>query len=366
VNLDIRVCSTGSEFHSLREPWNALMGRSERRSLFLTWEWLEACRQTVFLGARLRIVGCFEGSDLVGAAPLVQRRAWYYGVPVTELSFLGDPLSDRQFFLDAKGDGVATARICEYLATNPFGVDLLRLEQLPLDSPTILIAQRYFSRVEVEQSSELPFVPMAPHWSEFEKRLEPKFRSEMRTRPKVFDSIGEWNLQHVRDSGVSEMLDQISQVELSSAKASRGRAFFGVRENLECIRCFLSLASGAAVVPILSTLSISGRSVAYLLAFLYDDKYHAYNMAYLPEHRKGSPGKYVMHQAIRHAHDCGAGEFDFLRGGFFMKREWKPSIRTNCRCVHFYSAFPGNLLRWAVFKARPRIKARFSSPSKHR
>jgi CelD/BcsL family acetyltransferase involved in cellulose biosynthesis len=361
MSSDVRVCTTLDEFSRLRGPWAELTRNAGARSLFLTWDWLHACLQAGVERGVPAIVCVYEGERLIGAAPLVRRRARYYGVPVTETVFLGDPRSDRQFFLDGSDGANATSRIWQFLAANPFRSTLLRLEQVPEESETLARGRTVVPEMEVEVASRLPYVPLKPSWAEFELTLDRKFRSEMRTRSKVFDALGSWQVAHLNGVTVLQHLEEIARVELDSAKSERGHAFFQKPGNMACLRTFIETSAGTDVVPVLSLLRITDRVVAYLLGFLYDRKYHAYNMAFLPEYRKGSPGKFVMHQALRYAHEAGATEFDLLRGEFFMKHEWKPALRQNVRCVRFSRSALGQALRWAVFHLRPRLKRRLAA-----
>jgi CelD/BcsL family acetyltransferase involved in cellulose biosynthesis len=298
----------------------------------------------------------YEGERLVGGAPLITRRARYYGIPVSETVFLGEPRSDRQFFLDSSTQGAATSRIWQFLSANPFRSALVRLEQVPEESDTVTLGRAVVHDLEVEVASRLPYVPLKSSWAEFEGTLDRKFRSEMRTRTKVFDSFGAWDLVHVQGAEVLRYLEEIGRVELASAKSERDQAFFRQPESMACLRLFLEMTTEADVIPVLSMLRIANRIAAYLLGFVYDGRYHAYNMAFLPEYRKGSPGKFVMHEALKFAHEIGAAEFDLLRGEFFMKHEWKPCVRQNVRCVRFSHSPLGQSLRLAVFRFRPRLK----------
>jgi CelD/BcsL family acetyltransferase involved in cellulose biosynthesis len=191
--------------------------------------------------------------------------------------------------------------------------------------------------------------------------LDRKFRSEMRTRTKVFDGFGTWNLVHIQGSDVLRHLQEIARVESESTKKDRGHAFFQKPWHLACLKRFIEASAGSEVVPVISELRISDETAPYLLGFEYDRKYHAYNMAFVPQYRRGSPGKFVMHQALRYAHDAGLTEFDLLRGASFMKLEWKPGVRENVRCVRFSRSPLGRSLRWAVFQARPLLKNELAS-----
>jgi CelD/BcsL family acetyltransferase involved in cellulose biosynthesis len=310
--------------------------------------------------AELRVVCLWDGPRLAAAAPLVRRRTTYYGVPVTELAFLGDPLSDRQYFLAATD--AALEDLWRFLSANPFEADLVRLEQVPAGCATVVSGTRVLPGIAVEAGATLPYLALDGDWASFERNLTKKFRSEMRTRAKVLDSWGHWDVVHLRGGDVRKRLPALAEVEAASAKAARGYAFLSEPSHLELLGHVADAGvcgEGAPIDCALSALQVGGNIVAYLLGLLYHDRYHAYNTAYLPAFAKGSPGKYVLHQTIRFAYDSGIREFDFLRGDFFMKREWDPSLRRNCRVVHAYPGLRGSLLRFGVFGVRPVIKQRF-------
>lgn len=361
MSSDVRVCTTVDEFDRLRGPWTELTRNAGARSLFLTWEWLNACSLSVAKADQLAIVCVYEGRDLVAAVPLVRRCARYYGIPVTETVFLGDPLSDRQFFLDGSDAGTATSRIWQFLSTNPFRSTLLRLEQVPEGSMTVARGKELISGLEVEVASSLLYVPLKSSWADFELTLDSKFRREMRSRTRVFDAFGPWDMTHLLGAAVKDHIREIARVELSSTRGAQGRALFRDADQAACLAMFVDTVAGTDIEPVLSLLRIKGRIAAYALTFLYDRTLHAYNWAFLPEYRKGSPGKFVVHQVFRYAHGLGASEFDLLRGDYFMKREWKPLERKNVRCALFSTSPKAQALRWAVFHVRPRLKRWFAN-----
>ncbi len=356
--LAIKVVDAAAEFRALRERWNALATTSAERSVFVTWQWLSAWWEAFSPPAALAIVCVVDGDELVAAAPLMRRRARYYGAPVTEVTFVGDGASDRQFFLDRSG-GEATDHLWKFLLANPFHATLLRLEQVPADSRTIGRGAALDAGLCVEEASRLPFLSTGMGWAAFEKTLTKKFKSEMRTRTKVFDSFGAWKLDHLRGPVVRERLERMAEVEQASAKAVKGWSFLAAPRHRRLLELLVD-AAAPEVEPVLSWLTIDGRAAAYLFGFCFDGKQHAYNTAYAPEFRKGSPGKWIVHEAIRVAFESGAREFDFLRGEFFMKNEWSPEVRTNVRAVSFHPGVLGGALRLLVFRARPFVKKRLA------
>jgi CelD/BcsL family acetyltransferase involved in cellulose biosynthesis len=356
VALTLRVCRTPEELTSLASEWRQLDEAASARSPFLTWEWLSAWWSQCRGAAEPAVVAAYDGAALVGAVPLVRRRRQYYRVPVIELSFMGDPASDRQFFLDRTPDGSATDAIWHFLLTNPLRVHLLRLEQVPEDSLTARRAAGLSHGPNVEVASRLPYIAIAADWPTYEKGLSRKFRSEMRTRPKVFEAAGPWRLEHVRGPAAAQWITRLAEVEVASHKMDGGRAFLATDAHRALLTTFAAASVPGRVECVVSLLIVNEKVEAYLYGFISDGKYHAYNMAFLPTLAKGSPGKYLMHETIRFAFEAGLREFDFLRGESYMKDKWDPALRANVRIVHFYPGLRGPLLRWLVFRLRPAIK----------
>jgi CelD/BcsL family acetyltransferase involved in cellulose biosynthesis len=356
VALTLRVCRTPDELSSLAADWRQLDEAAVARSPFLTWEWLSAwwthCRED----AEPAVVTAYDGTTLVGAVPLVKRRRAYYRVPVVELAFMGDPASDRQFILDRTADGAATDAIWQFLLTNPLRVDMLRLEQVPEDSRTATRSQAFGNGPVVEVASRLPFIEIKESWATYEKGLSRKFRSEMRTRPKVFEAAGPWRLDFVRGPAAADWVARLAEVEIASHKMDGGRAFLATDAHRALLTAFAAASTPGRVECVVSALIVNDKVEAYLYGFIADGKYHAYNMAFLPTLAKGSPGKYLMHETIRFVFEAGCREFDFLRGESYMKDKWDPALRANVRIVHFYPGIRGAALRWMVFTARPAIK----------
>jgi CelD/BcsL family acetyltransferase involved in cellulose biosynthesis len=357
VALTLRVCRTPEELSSLAADWRQLDEAAVARSPFLTWEWLSAWWSHCSGAAEPAVITAYDGTMLVGAVPLVKRRRQYYRVPVVELAFMGDPAADRQFFLDRSADGSATDAIWQFLLTNPLRVHLLRLEQVPEESPTARRAEALAGGPNVEVASRLPFIEIKETWATFEKGLSRKFRSEMRTRPKVFEAAGPWRLEHVRGAAAAAWVPRLAEVEVASHKMEGDRAFLAVDAHRALLTEFAAASSPSRAECVASLLVVNETLEAYLYGFIYDGKYHAYNMAFLPTLAKGSPGKYLMHETIHFAFDAGCREFDFLRGESYMKDKWDPALRANVRIVHFYPGPRGALLRWLVFRLRPAIKA---------
>jgi CelD/BcsL family acetyltransferase involved in cellulose biosynthesis len=367
MSYRVHEITSPREFAALAPAWDECLESMDVPNPFLTSAWLQAWWEAFGQDYELYVpLVVAEDERLLAAAPLCRHRQSYYGIPLTELCFLGDSTSDRQEFLIRNGrraDGLREhvakplATLWDHLRRQVRGITIMRLEQLPMDSPTLAVGRGTNPRLETEPASFLPFVSIDGSWEDFEKSLRKKFRSEMRTRTKVFDSWGSWEFTLRKGTEVEDRLEELIALENRSAKAGQGYAFLCRPENVHFLRGFLARAM-PEVEPWLSQLSVSGELVAYLLGFVHGGVYHAYNIAHAPGREKGSPGKWVIHQTIRRCHEAELRGFDFLRGATFIKERWRSQPRRNDRAVWFYAGLRGALLRQAVFRVRPWLKRR--------
>ena len=92
--------------------WAALMARAATDGLFLSWDWLTDWWESFggILGNDPMILGCYRGAELVGIAPLYQRRLMRGGVvPTHSLQMMGFSWRDREPLISEYLDVIAAA-----------------------------------------------------------------------------------------------------------------------------------------------------------------------------------------------------------------------------------------------------------------
>lgn len=356
MNVAIREIDRFDDFLDLAPRWDALLARSACPSMFLSSAWLSAWWRAFGAGQNLRIVCVYSDGELLAAAPLCARRARYYGVRLKETCFLGDHTSDRQDLLCDTETPAVLADLWHHLRTHPRGCDILRLEEIPAGSPALAAGRAAWPALEVENSSLLPFLKIDRTWPDYEATLTSKFRSDLRTRHKKFAQWGQWKLEVIQGASIADHLDGIVAVERASHKPGRGAAFFLQADNV----AFFSnlLASSGDIEPVLLSLTVDGRMIGYAMGWVYGGSFHGYNTAFDQHYTDGSVGKWLIHRTIEYAHERGLSGFEFLRGASAMKHRWNPQDTQNVRAVGFQPLPVPQLLRFAVFRARPWIKRR--------
>lgn len=341
-------------FQALERSWNECLAGMPGGNPFLCHQWLRAWWDVYGRDAQLMVLVVRDGPLILAAAPLMRTRGRYYGVAMDQILFIGTETCDRLGFLCRGPQREPLRAIWRQLRASCRGRTLVRLEGVPQEHPMLAAAEGLPGLWAEETSSRLPYIPIDRTWEQYRKGLTHKFRSEMRTRPKVFAAWGDWRLDTCRGEQVRPHLDDLAAVERASSKTEADAAFLASSRNREFLGRLLAVDD--PVEPVLLRLLIDDRLVAYVVGFVHGGVFCAYNTAYLPGFEKGSPGKWIMDRAVEFAFAEKLREFDFLRGQFSYKERWQPRLRLSRRRVLFASDPLGWALRAMVFEVRPRLK----------
>lgn len=354
INIEVVDCDN-QRFKDLRPEWNDLLKRSYSNTIFLTWEWLYSWWLVYFKNKELNII-CVrdDNNKLIGIAPLFIHETKYYKVPVVELSFLGDKVSDRQDFIIDKKHPEVYETIIGYLFTKK-NWDIARLEQVPEWS--LLLSHKQFNKAyEIEMESRLPFLDISLDWGTYSKGLSKKFKRDLNHKYNVLKREGEWKFANITNPiSIEGELEKIFKIEMDSKKKTAGYALFADERARHFHKEFSKYCMENGCLSI-SYIKLNGSPISYLLGYRHNNKYLAYNMAYNPEYYRASPGKLVLHETLKHCFDKNLQEFDFLRGDTYIKNLWTEKKRTNYRIVFFNRGLRAKLLKTVVFGIRPIIK----------
>lgn len=359
ATFETQVITDPRQFGELRTEWNQLLQRSTTNTIFLTWEWLYTWWKVFGDGTELFIilVRDVEGA-LIGAAPLLIRRSNYYKFPVREMIFIGMGQADRQDFIVADDDYQIVHDILSKIHENISQWDIVNLEQIPSDS---FLAKSEFIRafrMEKEFSSLCPYVRMEGGWEEYFKSLSKKFRRDIKHKTNRIARFGRWAFETERSpDDVETLVESMELIERTSRKSSTQKAFFAPIGARDFILKFCKLCQQNDWLDF-SRITLNDKPIAYLLGFLYGNKYCAYNMAFSEDFHEASPGKLLLNEKIKWCfeHIDIAEEFDFLRGDTYIKALWTSDNRVHLRIVLFKNSLYSKVIRFAVFHIRPAIK----------
>ena len=359
-DLKIATICDVENFKTLRSEWDALLQKSFSNGLFLTWEWVYSWWKAYHTKKELNII-CVRNNHnyLIGIAPLFIHKTKYYKANVSELTFIGDLSSDRQdFIVDKKYPEVYKLIVSSILAKTNWTI--VRLEQIPEWSCLVTDAKKD-RRYELEETSYLPFIKIHSDWEIFYKGLSSKFKRDLNHKNNVLKREGVWEYKTINHlDNIEDKLKFFFEIELKSRKNNTGRALFADKRAMYFQQLFSKYGSDRGWLS-LSCINLNNNPVSYLIGYIYDNKYIAYNTAYLPEYYRASPGKLILNETIKYCFKQKLSEFDFLRGATDVKSRWTKTNRTNYRIIIFNKGLKGSILRLAVFVIRPFLKKQMNN-----
>lgn len=357
--FETAVITDSSQFYALKDEWNSLLQKSHTNTIFLTWEWVYTWWEVFGEGGDLFIITVRnEKGELVGIAPLFIKKTKYYKFPVKEITFIGIGHSDRQDFIILKNDTAIIKEIVSKIYEGKDKWDIVHLDQIPSASLLVSGCLSMNFKPEIEFSSLCPYLNIENDWENYFNSLDRRFRYDIRTKTKQLNNLGRYEFKLVRRvNNIGELLTYIEDIEIKSKKNNTEEAFFSVGKNKYFLSKFLTLSMGNNWLAF-STLTVDNNLLAYSLGFIFNNIHYGYNTAYDINYHKYSPGKIVINETIKWFFENKnvIKMFDFSRGGTDIKAKWTSEVQKHLRIVFFNKSLYSNLIKYAVFRVRPRIK----------
>jgi CelD/BcsL family acetyltransferase involved in cellulose biosynthesis len=350
ASLRAQLIASLDEVLSLEWEWAALLGGSDVRNPFLTWEWLSSwllCfgedNQPWFITVR------DPSGSLVGVAPFVRWTRFRRGVPVREVGFAGAGRAapDHLDLVARAGAEPAVAdAVLAYLHRSRLRFDVMRCEGTRADAALVVRLMR-----DVRPSHRLvdeevcPYARLPASWDEYLARRRTGMRKELRRRARrLAEDHPTTVLRRVDDEAALEpAMDSL--VSLHSARFPPSGGAFGEPGFERFHRLVARRFLGAGWLR-LYLLQVEGRDVAAKYGFSYGGRFWSYISGYDPSLAHYSLSSQLHAHAIREAIEEGLGEFDFLRGDEPYKRDWADGRRVDLNLT-----IPARADVWAVVLA---------------
>ena len=184
----ISGCTISSD---LRPMWDSLLLRSKSNTIFLTWEWMASWWESYGCNHELFILMVWNrDQELIAICPLYLTKRRCYGIPLSEIRFIGDGSRDS-VYLDVivaeDKEREAITCILKYLTLHQDEWHVCRLNTIPYTSPNQeIISRRAAENDFLVQQNEITssFVDVPGDWKSYEKLIQPRFRSRLRSRTK--------------------------------------------------------------------------------------------------------------------------------------------------------------------------------------
>ena len=326
---------TTDEFLNLRRRWDDLFAVARPLSPFLTWEWMYAwwlCYGRSDPNTHLAMVTVSDGPDLVALLPTCVRPSRFVGTGLRTLTFLGTrPESSDYLDLihrdprDTDVWGVILETVRSHLRLDRIRLDaVLDTSMTATRVPALAAAAGLSCRTSHQQTC--PYLPIDGEWNDYLLGRGARFRQNLRRRTRrLFErnATFDWVTEPTDLAGTVRTLFDLHHRRFAR-KGTSTRFLFQTRGAFHT-RVSRWLLDRDALR--LFRLRVEGKTVAALYCVTHSGRLFFYQSGLDPAWEPYSAGTVLMGQVLRHAHDHGLSEFDFLRGGEAYKFQWTTHAR---------------------------------------
>ena len=201
-----------------------------------------------------------------------------------------------------------------------------------------------------------PYIPLPESYEAPQKRVDSKFKANLRRRRKRLEEKGKVTFERVEGGeALTRLLEEGLLLENSGWKGRGGTAII----QDQATRGFYSeLARTAADLKSLALyfMRLDGRAVGFHYALEYAGRYLLLKPAYDEAIKECSPGQLLMDEVLKACVQRGLPEFDFLGPDMPWKRDWTDQVRQHTWLYVFRNSGYGRLLREGKFRVVPAAK----------
>jgi CelD/BcsL family acetyltransferase involved in cellulose biosynthesis len=370
--VEVRCVEDTQGLQSLEPQWNALLGRSDSDSVFMTWEWVWTFWEVY--GARYRplVLVASEAGRVVGIAPLmVGRGSGRLTRSLRYLMFIGQNEDVTPEYLDffierGREEEVAEA-LCLALVGEQRGAwDLVRLERVLRSSPNLgticAVLQHHGVPLERTAAVDCPYATLPGSWERYLASRSKHFRKRVGYNLRRLEREGPLALLHVEsDVSLDKAYEEL--VRLNRERWGEAGESFQSERYVAFHRrvCERLLRRGWLLMVLLK---VGERVGAAKYDYVYGGKVWGNQGGWLREYEKHEIGNVLLGMLIEHGIEQGCREYDFLGGEADYKRRWGDGARvmddyagwnTTARAQAFRAGQRGR--DWLASRAAPWVRA---------
>lgn len=298
-------------FQKKREEWNNFLDSSDLNSIFLSHEWFFSWTQCLSENNTPEILFFRNKSgDLCGIAPLMRDGE--------TLRFLASrEVTDYCDLISCRGNrAVFYEGLLKYLSENYPGLKNIELVNIKNSSPTLTflprLAGKFGFSCAIREAEVAPILELPSTYENYLDLLNRKNRHELRRKLRRMESLEKVQIKKIQN--IKDLKFSVDAfIKLHKASGPEKERFWkkpGMEDFFSEVihRFFLK---GWVELNLLYAKDIL---LAVLLNFSYLDKIYFYNVAYIRDFVKYSPGIYLFDASIRQAISEKKKHADFLRG----------------------------------------------------
>lgn len=370
TQLSVRVQRGGPELvEQIAGEWRRLCDESGDEEVFYRPEWAQAYLQAFDPKAEAVMISAWAGERLRGILPLVRRRTFVSGFPITTLTIPANVHSLRASLTVCLGEEGAVVLKALWQATKNLPqwdlIDVANVVEGSALDRMVALAQADGYRTACKRTSQTLYLPIEtsagastpeksgaqPPWL---SGTRPKFRSHLRRAKRQLEEQGTLELKHY-SAADPEALEKFYVLEASGWKGTEGTA---IKCHPSTRQFYDAVAQAAARDGYLSLdfLELNGKPIAGHFGFNLRGRYFLAKAGYDEAFRRHGPGQLLVNEILSQTPERGLHEFDFVGPATWDESRWASARRTNYRVFIFRKGWYGALLYAARITAREAIR----------
>ena len=313
------------------QQWQQLWERCPEATVFQRREWLLAWWTTYGSAAhRLQLIAAYEGTRLVGLAPLYRkpRRLLNLGVPT--LSLLGDGHSDYQVLLVQDGDTQITAALVSALAALVEAGCNLQLNEVrgssALAAALAPCVSEGLTGLHLAERTVCPRLPVRDNEAGVAAVLG---KQSLRRHQRQLAALGPLVINHYETQAqIEPLLPALFAQHIARWQGTAHPSLFLQEANQRFYRQMVEqLAPTGAVL--LTTVTVGERLAAIHLGLRSGGDLLWYKPSFDPALRHTGPGEVLLQALLVKAQALDAEALDFTRGDEAFKRRFASQFDNN-------------------------------------
>jgi CelD/BcsL family acetyltransferase involved in cellulose biosynthesis len=335
LSLNVKV------FHSLEDladragEWNALVDECDINTIYQTWQW-HASWLSAF-GERVEplVLVVEDQNMLVGIAPLMHTRRWFWGGTRRVFEFIGTNASGTSDFIVKRSHPEARGLMLEWLMEHRELWDALDLVDIPGESCTLALAEPFFRqrglRTHTRLIYEAPTRILRDQWSDWRVTRTANLRWQRnrvhRQGRLEFDRLTE------RDE-IAFYLDKFFELHIRRRQITAMPSFF-IDDAYKAFYRSMVRELGEKEQVVLYVERLNKAPIALGIALEYNDRLIGYQHTFDLEYGRLSPGTLLVMHMLDDAVERGLGEFDLAAG----EQAYKYRITNHSRSLYALRVF---------------------------
>lgn len=327
------------DLRDMSADWNRLLAESCSDTIFLTWEWCEAWWHAYGSGRSLFVLSAWEGSELLGIAPLYADRGSRWFKVWTTLRVIGDGSGDSDYldcFIKRGRESQVFVAFLDFLESMPNRWDWIQIEGVPQNSPSLAaLSESATHRGWQLSSEEIPCaaLKLPNNWDDYLEGLSPRVRTKVRSALTYFER--QLKVMPTECEGNGDLDTWLAQLFDLHTRRWETKHRPGVFRDGSRRSFYRELSNSTLRKGWLAfyRLSWGDRPLALQFGFRYHNRFYGLQEGYDPSFKVLRPGVALRAWILREEIGRGLDEYDFLAGTAGHKLDWGAHATVSRRIV---------------------------------